>query len=100
MNGIGRLDFWIQGSDTILKGETCKINNGKPHVVALRYLKKDKTWSLHVDGELDTEKKLENKPDVEKGVFKLCPKVVVFEPIPTHLVHHIKYSTNPDEFAT
>jgi len=71
MNGIGRLDFWIQGSDSILKGERGKLNDGKPHVVALRYLKKDETWSLHIDGELDAEKKLENKADVAKADFKI-----------------------------
>ena len=66
MNGLGRLDFWIQSSNDNLKGERRKLNDGKPHVIALRYLKKEDLWSLIVDGEVDSERKIENKPDVEK----------------------------------
>lgn len=72
MNGVGKLDFWIHSSDDNMTGEKMRLNNGKPHVVALRYLKKEDKWAFIIDGQIDVEKKMENKPDSKESVFKLC----------------------------
>ena len=74
------------------------LNDGRPHVVALRYLKEEDTWAMIVNGGVDSQRKMKNAPDAENSVFKLTQEVVVFEPFEPHVMHHIKYSTNRDEF--